>query len=212
MAGGKLYRYRPSIKKDVKKLKKDVRKLRPEKKHHDTTLDTSFDNDSVLTNLNTIAEGTASGEREGLRIRVGNLHLRYQVTLKNTAAHETTCRLVVVVDKHSQGARPTRAEIFESANANCTTLYNNINEGKRFVILYDKIHNFFDSNNGSTSRAYTFNKVIKVNRVQTFLDGTANTTNLGNNMIYLIAMGDTADASGNEPEMDGHARVYFTDV
>lgn len=218
MAGGKMYRYpkkntyrKATLTRRVNKIAKTLRQNKPEKKHFDKALDFSCTNNEAPTSMCDIAEGIGSGDRIGLRVRPLSLHCNYQLQWNNTATQQTSCRVIIFLDKESDGAVPTRAQIFEGGGtANTTTLLNNINEGSRFVILYNKIHNNRNASQ-TTIKDETYSLRLKLGRKMHFRDGTGGANAKGNNMIYIIGMGDVADATGTEVEVDGNSRLYFQD-
>lgn len=220
MAGGKLYRYpkkkttyrrSSNLTSRLNRINKKLQQLKPEKKHFDKSLDFSCTNNEACTSMCDIAEGVGSGDRIGLRVRPLSLHCNYQLQWNNTATQETSCKVMVILDRESDGTVPTRAQIFEGGGtANTTTLLNNINEGSRFIVLYNKTHNNRNLSTSVKDETYSFR--LKLGRKMHFRDGTGGSNAKGNNMIYIIGMGDVADATGTEVEVDGHSRLYFYDA
>lgn len=219
MAGGKIYlatgkrrkkkMATKSLGKQVKSIKKYIRNI-VEKKHHDTVLSDNFGTDAIAGNLCLMAQGDSSANRSGLSVYAKSLWFNYSVQWKTTSTQETQCRMIVFVDKQSNGALPTIAELMDTGNG-VNSLYDNINEGHRFVVLHDKLHhNPFPDTTASVTKPFSVR--IPVNRRMRFLDGTQTATALGGNMLYFICIGDTVSADADAASMTGHSRLYFDDA
>lgn len=203
--------YKKTLTAKVAKIQKTLRQRRPEKKHHDVAIDFSCTNNEALDPLCYVAEGDGSSNREGLRIQPLSLKGTYQLQWNNGATQETSARVMIILDKESDGAVPTRAQIFEgSGTANATALLNNINEGTRFVVLYDRLHNNYNATTAMIKEE-TYRINLKLNRKMHFRDAGVTANSLGNNMIYIVGLGDVADAAGTECEVDGALRMYYYD-
>lgn len=214
MAGGKIYqsRYKSNKNQFSKSLAKKVKVLanQIEKKHHDIPGGTAtFANDMTARALTLMAQGDTSSTRTGLKIYAKSLRVNGTITWNAAATQESICRLLIVMDKDNNGALPAFTDILEAASVN--SQYNNVTEGKRFVVLKDML---FTNNDAHTAipkeRAFTFN--IKLNKSIYYLDGTSNASALGRNNIHLIAVGDVTTASGNAISLLYTSRMYYTDL
>lgn len=188
-----------------KKVNRLVRAI--EKKHIDKPLSFNFGNDAIVNNLSTTTQGNTSGTRDGLKIYARYLHLRGTVAWKTTATQATVVRLIVFIDKAGIGAKPTIAQLLE--NNNIRSHYNNVNEGKRFVILRDKIiQNKYPS--ASTMETYV-NMKIKLNRNIYYLNSTTNDDSLGKGQVHCILVGDLPTTSTDTPGFNFETRIYYQD-
>lgn len=190
----------------MKKVNRLVRSI--EKKHIDKTLNFSFGNDQVVNNLSTLIQGHTSSEREGLKIYAKYLHIRGSIGWKTTATQVTNVRFIVFLDKAGVGAKPTSTELLEAANVR--SMYNNVTEGKRFIVLRDRIYqNKYPS--ASTMETY-INMKIKINRNIYYRDSTGNDTSLGKNQIHALLISDQPIASADTPSCTYNTRLYFEDL
>lgn len=199
-------KFKKSLGQEVKGLKRAIKRT-TEKKHHDVTISDNYGNDATINNLCLVPQSDTSGGMDGLTIFGKTLWVNYSVQWKITATQETSCRTIIFVDKRSNGAVPTIAELME-ANPGVDSLYNNVNEGSRFIVLYDKLHhNAFPDSTTSISKSHHVR--LNVNRKMRFLNSGETATALGENMIYVIFIADTTSADADTPTVTGNARLYF---
>ncbi len=215
MAMGKLFRApKPKKKKHFKKksLAKKVQFLASliEKKHFDVSESMNFASNETLRTLSTMAQGDSSSTRTGLKISAKNLYLKFGITWSaGVAPSAGVCRMLVILDKNSQGVAPALTDVLEQGST--IAQYNNINEGRRFVIIYDKIFN----NGNSSSTADTdraVHVIIPINRNIWYLNSGATPTALGRNQLYILGIGDSTIASGNAPAVTYNSRLYYEDL
>ncbi len=216
MAMGKLFRApKPKAKKKHFKKKTLAKKVKfivslIEKKHFNVSESMNFASDETLRAISTMAQGDTSATRTGLKISAKNLYLKFGITWSaGVASSAGVCRMLVILDKNSVGTAPALTDVLESGST--ISQYQNVNEGRRFVILYDKIFN----NGNSSSTADTdraVHVVIPINRNIWFLNSGATPTTLGRNQLYVLGIGDSTIASGNAPAVTYNSRLYYEDL
>lgn len=180
-----------------------------EKKHIDKVISDTFGNDAGVNNLHLIAQGDTSSLRTGLKISAKNLYINISLQWKTTATQETTARFIVFIDKLSNGAIPAGVDLMETLST--TSLYDNRNEGRRFIVLCDKLFNNTRIST-SVSKLQGHNMIIPINRNIWYLDSTANATAVGRNSLYYLCIGDVASADADAVSISGNARLYFEDA
>lgn len=196
---------------NVRSNTRAIRKIKSliEKKHIDKVISTSFGTDAIPGNLHLMAEGDTSETRTGLKISSKNLYINLSLQWKVTATQETTARFIVFVDKLSNGALPSSTQLLESMAT--TSLLNNKYEGRRFIVLYDKLFNNRNVNS-TVSKLEGYSIKIPINRNIWYLDSTATATALGRNSIYYLCVGDVYMADADSVAVTGNARLYYEDL
>jgi len=89
------------------------------------------------------AQGDDNNERNGIQITCRSLELRFVGEMGNVNAN---MRVIVLIDKQSNGAAPTAAEVLEdtgTATAQLASMYNT-DFKKRFTILSDRCRSFVE--------------------------------------------------------------------
>ena len=91
--------------------------------------------------IGAIAVGDESNNRNGIQVTMRSMQLRYQLTIGN---NDGVTRIVVLIDRQSNGVLPTFAEVFEVATSGISTVNSvyEIDHIKRFKIIYDRRHVF----------------------------------------------------------------------
>lgn len=108
----------------------------------------AFFNDGTSNNFCRVVQGDTVGQRDGTRITVRSLHLRYIIKgiVSTTLNTPVLCRVVVWLDKQCNGADPPLNTAGTGMITNNTTAalqplaFNNIFNKRRFKILHDKFH------------------------------------------------------------------------
>lgn len=195
-------RFKPSVTRRVKKLEQLI-----EKKHHDATPGIkNFANDEPLYAMSLIAQGDTSSTRTGLQIHAKSLKINMEVGFQ-IGDPVTSARLIIVQDMQNQGALPTVTSVLEANTL--MSQWNNVNEGKRYKILYDR---FINNPQPGIASDYSFRKTIKINRKMYFLGSTGTQADAGKNSIYALFITDNTLASGNAPTANFTYRLYYEDL
>lgn len=180
-----------------------------EKKHYDKNETLNFSSEQTAQNLCLMPQGDSSSTRTGLKIYAKTLIMRGTIQWAKTNTQETNARLIVFMDKNSNGTTPAIASLLETVDV--TSLLDNRNEGRRFVVLWDKV---FTNTNPSTSvdKEQYFQKRIKLNKNVWYLDSSANSTAQGKNQFYYVTISDVTGSSGDRPTGTMDTRVYYDDM
>lgn len=220
--------------KKIKNLKHSVAKIQKgiEVKYDDTYINASPVSAGVLTLLNGLSLGTTDDTRVGNSIRMTSLNLRWYATsnaLKiNVPSH---FRMILLIDRASNGAAPNLSDIIDSNSAAPNLLFGyNPDNLKRFKILYDRYFTIRpnvlsvsgDAGGAlpvavTTTTAQTLPEItgphnlnIKLNnhvQFNSFNTGTISDINTGS--LYLCLY---TDYTTNAPLFIGNARMRFKDA
>lgn len=162
--------------------------------------------------LSNIQEGDTSSARNGLRIYAKTLALNYEVQWSADANKtDEAIRVMVVKDKMGNGSAtpPLTSDILEVANTYSTLCQrNNTTEGKRYQVLYDKVHT---NPNQDATNTYTkvVRKMIPIKCPIYYLGSTSANTDKGRNNLWLYLIGDQSLASALSPLVRFTNRLYF---
>lgn len=185
-----------------------------EKKYHDFGRDSTQMNNaatgtnaaySTIETLNGIAQGDAMSQRNGNKITVTGLTVRFQcgIDRNSDAAWNTVVtsdsqfRFIIYVDTQFNGAGPAYDDFFQTAPNNLSQefAFNKLENTGRFKILCDKfvtVPNQSMLYNGATYHSSGgtrfFKKHFKLNLPIMYGDGTANTAAIRTNNIGIFAL------------------------
>lgn len=172
-----------------------------EDKRHDVASSINPTTSGQIQPLLRIAQGSGSLQRIGNSILLKDIFVRYD-TLINTSALNSVVRIILICDKQNDGATPTMSQIFQ------TGLYDspmNIDNSKRFVVLYDRTHSL-----SSTGNQRVNNKVFKTLNFHTKYDGPTDAiTDMRDNQLYFIAVSSEAS---DFPTVNFYSRVKYYDT
>ncbi len=89
------------------------------------------------------AQGDDNNERNGVQITCRSLDLRFVGEMGNTNAN---MRIIVLIDKQTNGVAPTAAEVLEDTGTATSQLASQYNTdfSKRFIILSDRCRTFVE--------------------------------------------------------------------
>ncbi len=115
-----------------------------ELKFHDKTLDdTTIDAAGSISNtLIAIPQGVTEKERVGRKVRIKSVNWRYTITIPefdalSTPAGGDTVRVILYIDKQTNGSAAPVLDILEVANYQS---FRNLVNGGRFKVLLDRTH------------------------------------------------------------------------
>lgn len=96
----------------------------------------------ILTSVVLIAQGTGESQRVGRKLVITSISMRWliglnEVTNAGDVPEGDICRIIVFMDRQSNGAEAAVLDILETA---AVLSYRNLSKTGRFQILYDKIH------------------------------------------------------------------------
>lgn len=154
--------------------------------------------------LNGVAQGDGESQRDGRKYKMNSLHITGRLNLAaNTDGanlqSSVNTRLVVVLDKQTNGAQMNAEDCFVDPTAGALAPYTfrNLENSGRFVVLYDKLYTLnvnAASGNGTTNDTADLIKAFKINikiperYSQVNTKGTsAAVTDITDNSIHLLA-------------------------
>lgn len=174
--------------------------------------------------VNGVAVGANATSRVGNQIRATSLHIRYSIQV-NPAFPTTTppnCRIVIFWDRQANQALPELYGATNSASLLHTTVappiyaQTNVNNWKRYKLLYDKVHVLepYDIQSPVVAvRNNYFKKKIKLNRIIQYDDSTGDNTAISTNALWVAAF-STAPYSATDiykPVLHLCYRFYYKD-
>lgn len=165
----------------------------------------------------TIPQGTTESDRIGRKVTVKMIHWKYNISTVSTATASApepiTVRVIVYLDKQTNGATATVTGILETDNYQA---FNNLANTSRFRILMDRLHtirptagagdgaaNDFTGTTINAEWHKTMNAPIEYDN--TFTDGRIGTMRSNNIGVLLVGKG-----SGGV--FDSKMRIRFSDV
>lgn len=216
-----------------------MRMMKPEIKSVDTTLSgLSFDSTaSRILALNLTSQGNAEQNRNGRKISLKSVLIRWAITVANdpTTAAKDYLRLLLVYDRQPNAALPATADILQDtdkAGTNSTSAFSglNLSNADRFKVLRDSSWDIpfaFDSIGGGggnvstqtpqvlgdISRPSSGKWFVKLNGLETHYNSTNGGTiaDVTTGSLLLVTLGLNSSTNYNFA-LDGQARVRFTDV
>ena len=196
-----------TVKSNTKKINRILNSA--DKKHHDLSATVNFTNNAPINKLTLMAEGTTSSERSGLKVTGRYVRIKGQIIWSGNVGQETVCRMIIFYDKHSDAALPVVADLLESAT--CSSLLNNLYNGKRFVVLKDK---YFTNHNPTTALQKETGVSISIPYKKNvhYLGAGATNADLGPYNLYFCTISDATTVSGNGPTFLYNSRFYYTDI
>jgi len=195
---------------------KDANKvIRPERKIIDVvnTLTCPIGSAFVSTplQLNPTSGGTGAGARIGAKISMKSLQIRANSVLSatlGTSPGPTCVRYVVIYDKQSNAAAPSRSDVFTDG-----TLWNSpisIYNQDRFIVLADQLSQQ-DAMVGQYNVAIEIFRKMDLEAV--WPSGGTAYPNTGGISLWVAANGAWSDAtSAHFPSVEIYSRMRFTDV
>lgn len=135
----------------------------------------SLTNAGVVHLLSPISQGDDIGSRQGNSVKSVDLMCSYN--LQQGTAANNVARVIIFIDTANQGSNPAVTDVLTSATI---TSQRNIDNMKRFKILYDKMHSF-DTDTTTISRKY-YRKLGHHIRYSS----SSETATLQNNIFLLI--------------------------
>lgn len=203
-----------------------MRRSQVERKFLDGEIDivTIPDTGAMLASShNVVVQGNAEDQRIGRKIMIKALHVKGQVALLGTTLTtdmEQRVRVIFAVDKQTNGAAATLADVIDFAGVEINA-FRNLANVSRFDILYDRTFNLnvtaiAQSAAGtfvSAPQTYGFSFSKRLNLPIEFdataTDGSLATQRTNNIFAFAIAQeGGTA----KDPEVSYIFRIRFTDM
>lgn len=180
------------------------RMINVEKKFIESATSSAQSTSATVALLTGIAQGDTQNDRNGNSIKAQSVSTKYNVEM-NSSATATQVRIMLVIDKNSNGAAPVLSDILDNGVAsNAVAHYNSDTAGSRFLILHDKSYSL--SINGS--RTISGSCYSKLNHHVKFTSSTGAQASCASGHLYLILW---SDESTNTPIITQSSVFRYTD-
>lgn len=157
----------------------------------------SITNTPYIGWLCAISQGSDENQRNGNSIKAVSNSQKYTIQMNTAATTGCTVRVILFLDKVSNGVTPTAAELLDISATLPPTIahYNRDNAGSRFIVLSDKRHNMERNNRDHiTSQIYN-----KLNHHVKYDAGTAVPGSTTTGHLYVLLC---SDQSTLPPQME----------
>lgn len=111
---------------------------------------------TAATLLNALQQGATAVTREGRKVDLKSLYVRYSVALSATSTGGSPVRILIVYDKQTNGATPAITDVLL---ANDFHSPNNLNNADRFITLVDEITDVVSVNNNFSVSGAIYRKL-----------------------------------------------------
>ncbi len=176
-----------------------------EYKNFDTqTLASGINQTPAIVQLTNIAQGDTTITRDGASIKIVSIRFVYNITA-NASAPVTHIRVMVVCDKQTNQAIYTAGDLLQDATPNDALISpRNLNNSRRFNVLYDKTHVF--SNSGRNGGHFEFHKKLQLKiRYDASTPSIADLTEVSLSLLLV------SNQQTNFPSMDHSTRLRYVD-
>lgn len=173
-------------------------------KYFDVSFATDASTTPAVGALNAVAAGDTNLLRDGNKIAMKALGIRFSMTNESIAQNVKT-RVVIVLDHNANGASPAWTDVFDAATIESQRKVSNMS---RFEILMDKVVvlNASTSTAGAFQKGF-FKKYIKMpNVIASYADGTGNSPIT--NALSIMYISDVASGLTDQ-DVTGTTRLYF---
>lgn len=161
----------------------------------------------VEDNMVEISQGVGESQRIGKECVIRKIHLRGQWSLPNGTTSNERCRLMFILDTQCNGATATVGNVLETADIDS---FLNLENTKRFKILYDRTVTLNAQANVSATNTYPITKNVKWNKMCNIKINWSSTTGaiaeLCCNNIFCMAISESGVGV-----FAGRYRLRFTD-
>lgn len=157
----------------------------------------------ALVLLNGLTQGDTASSRTGNSIRMKSYDMRWFVN-NNSSAGQTEVRVMLVLDKQSNGVTPSVTDILAT---NTVVSPRNLDNRKRFKVIMDR--NYAISTAGPSSRYDSAHFKNIQTHVAYYNSSNAGTVaDISTNALYLLYLSDQAT---NTPGLQYYFRLRFID-
>lgn len=158
--------------------------------------------------LTLCSTGTNDETRNGNSIKASSNSLKFSLAINSTSPVDSDCRIMIILDKVSNGAAPLPSDILDNLGGFTPTLahYNGDNAGSRFVILYDKRFQLDTVN----KRLIDASSYLKLNHHVKFDGNGSAIADATTGHLYLMFMSNVTPVA-SQPTISYSNRFYFID-
>lgn len=174
------------------------------KNHDSEATATARSTTPTIVNLTSIAQGDTTITRDGSQCKIIEIDLRYFVN-QNASATNTQLRVILVVDKQTNQAIYTADDLLDESSAGDAIVSPfNLDNKRRFTILYDRVHTY--SATGKTNSYHKYKK--KCGYMIRYDAAAAAITSNTENSLSLFFVSSEAT---NTPTVTHFCRLRFVD-
>jgi len=156
--------------------------------------------------LNGIARGDDIDERIGRQVTLKSIQMRAQTYGTAGTGVDQTHRVMIVYDRQTNAAALTVADVLQTV---AWLSHRNLENRKRFRVLYDKCVNINATGEPGTSRVLEFYRHL--NHPEEFNNGDAGTVaDIQSGSLYLVVIGSEA-AGATAGSINVYTRVRYVD-
>lgn len=180
-----------------------------------STTATSYCDSPTCTLINGIAKGDEINQRIGREIRMKHITVRgFYRAVADATGKSTINRMLIVYDKQPNHAAMTGADLFDTLAATAidvTKMYN-LDNRKRFTVLYDRVFPVDMMEYSKACQKVPFYIDFPVN-LPVIYNATTNATYsaVETGTLWIVTLSDTANAGDNESEVIFTSRVRYSD-
>ncbi len=180
--------------------------LNVEVKNHDVQLTSDVITDAIgITQLSNIPQGDGTTARDGNQCKMIGYEFNYAIQQSASATTADFVRVMLVLDKQTNQAIYLAADLLDDiTNLDSIVTPRNLNNMRRFTVIYDRVHTFSKGgSNGTVVKKY-FKKDILLR----FDASTSAIADMTSNSLSLLTVASTA---ANDPIMHFFGRLRFVD-
>ncbi len=151
-----------------------------------------------VNNLNLVPQGTSQSTRIGrlMTVKSINLNLEYRLNAVSTTAAWDTVRMMLVVDRQANGTTATVTQVLE---ASLPQAFYNLNNSRRFLVLWDKLLNMnataaIGTGVATSERGINIRYRKRITIPIDFNNTTGAITEIRSNNIFLLQLSSTGNA------------------
>ncbi len=186
--------------------KKALSLVNVEFKQHNSVLTsgTISDGTGFIQQLTNIAQGDTNLTRDGSSIKIVSIYLKGFVQI-NSAATQSIVRLMIVLDKQTNQAIYTTADLLHDVTEGDSLVSAlNLDNKHRFVVLWDKSFTVDNNNNGIVH--FSFFK--KCNYPIRYDNSAAAITSLTSNSLSMVRI---SNEGVDFPDITSFTRIRYVD-
>lgn len=177
----------------------------------------SHDAIAIALPLAGIAQGSDTVNRTGRKVTIKKVSWKLLISWNQTETTVLTSlfRFIIFQDRSGIGATPTLANLLHSIGLGTLSFINRLGSPGRFKVLHDEVFvmsRSFLTTTATTNPPHSDLKILRGSlrkAVTVAYDGTGATSENKNSIWYFIF---SDNAMGDDPSIDGHWRIYFTDA
>lgn len=174
-----------------------------EYKLKDKTMTGAVSTSSTIYRLTEIAQGDTESSRDGMRLTIKGLRWKGNV-VADTSAENTIIRMIVFLDRQTDGATPADTDLLEDAD---TAGLPNRDNRNRFWIMSDKLYSL--TTGSRTAFAFDWYKRFKKGITVHYKGSGSAVTDAKENQVFMLLISNQGTYT---PYVTSRARMVYTDA